>query len=487
MSVTVNSRPDDFSSAYTPVEYDFSSTFAGRNGTFSAVEEDANGKAIFIVAGFGRARNTKVDGVLTITNSDNYDGEWTVIDSANGGRVTVDLDYVGTDSGNASYTRLNMHMICDLYIDGNFIVRKTRYPDLNDRFVFNFDREIQINLGNDLAPLTLGSATAVVSAPSSASIYVKYVESEDIITDGVAVQTLNLGADGELTNDSAQSRTIINSTVPYLEWQLGSTKNTIISKDTDLTDFVTDASSSARFLTNSPKTISIGADDSYQLSAIIDYDSGITYRRKVTWYDSAGTPTSVGTAFSPGADGVWAIPCGTRDLSLAQLPANAVKYDVSISNTSTSITEIITFVIDSKCHGSKTRFVWLNPRGGYDAYNFYSPRKLNSSVQKKSYQAARTYPVVVGNREESIIDVNSKDVLTVSTNKVTTEVAEWLQELLESPEVYIELDSDNALHDTRVPVTLVNKTRAISNSYDTLHNVSLRYRFGFDKVQIRAS
>ena len=494
MAVTVISRPDDFGSAYVPAEYTFSSTYAGQSSTISNIFQE-NGITTVVVNLATPKQLIRANGKITLSNTTSglYDGEWTVLFRAGrDGSVQIDAPFVGNVSGgNMSYTRLNAHMICDLYIDGSFAVRKRRFPNTSDQFVFDFHKEVQTNLGNSMKPMTLGTNTPAVNSEGSASIYVRYADVEDKITNGVAEQFIALDTSlnpDDLFNDVANPRTLINATVPFLEWELGSIRSEIINKDTDLSSFIIDTGTN-RFLTNSPKTIKIGTDDSYQLDFIVGDHAAHTYRRRVRAYDSTGAQSGSDSyqVISAGSDSVWSVPCGTRELPLSNVPADATSYDVAITATTTVISELITFNIDSKCHGSDTRFVWLNPRGGYDAYTFHSPRKLNSQVKKKSYKPARVYPVVVDNAEEAILDVNARDSISTGTNKVTKAVAEWLQELIESPQVFIELGSSNALHDTRVAVTLVNRTRAIADSYNGVFNVNISYRFAFEKKGIRSN
>ena len=494
MSVTVVSRPSNFASVYVPVEYEFSSTFAGVTGAVSYFQDDGNGKLEIVYSGIFQPRvNLHVGGIVTITNNDDYNGEYLVIQKDSSARLTLDTPYISDSfGGNMSFSMANINMVCDLYVGGSFVVRKFRFPNVSDNFVFDFSKELQIELGNNMSPLEMGSDTVLPSTESYGLVYVKYAEVHDELIDGIATPTFTLDeaqSPPDLFDDSANSITVINSTVPYIEWTLGSIKNEIINKDVGLSAF-TPNSLSKRFLTNSPKTILIGRDESYQLNAIVDFDVAIGYKVKIATYDSTGTlDTTYTTTFVPGTDAVWAIPAGGRDFATGVIDSNIFSYEISIIDSLDSnaeISETITFNIDTVCHGSSTRFVWLNPRGGYDAFTFTSPRKLNSSVSKTTFNPSRSYPVVVGAREEATTNVFASDSITTSTNKVTAEVAEWLQELLESPQVFIELSSDNALHNKRVPVTLINKTRSIANNFDGLFNVSIRYKFAFDKIGLRA-
>lgn len=496
MSVTVVSRPDDFSSAYIPLEYTFSSTYAGRNGVLESVSfNDNTGLTVFAISGTSTSGSVFVPGgIITVTNSPNglYDGEHVVVKAFSSGLIRVETDFLGNSiGGNASYSRLNATVVCDLYIDDSFVIRKERFANNNDQFVFDFRREIQPNIGNDLKPLALSTNTVAVSPESSKSVYVKYADSFNEDIEGSFIPSSSLPTFTDLiVDDSANAITVINSTVPFLEWELGSVRGQLMSISTGLSDFVVDTIAPTRFLTNSPKTIPIGRNDSYQLSFVLDYDGAKSYRRTITAYNSIGVQVGVANkTISVGADSVLESSCGTRDIGAGTIPATTSYYEVKIKDVAGGggdISEVITFEINDKCNGTETRFVWLNPRGGYDAFTFTSPRKLSSSVSKLSYSKSRAYPVDISDREESIIDVSAKDTITTGTNKVTKEIAEWLQELLESPQVFIELAEGNVLHETRIPVTLINKTRSIADSYNGLFNVRLRYTFGFSKPQIRA-
>ena len=491
MAATIVSRPNDFSSAYNPVEYLFSSDIAGQSGTFSSVElHKAFNVAMFILSeGTSNPDIILSGGILTITGSELYDGEHVVIESLSWGKIIVESEFLGIDSGGHSYTRLNASMVCDLYIDGSFVVRKSRFPNLNDQFLFDFSKEIQPSIGNDMKPLTLGSDLIQPNSESSSSVYVEYAEVYDT---SIGVPTFILdetATPNTLFSDSANAVTIINAIVPHLEWVLGSVKGELKSVDTDLTNFILTAltSQSFRFLTNSPTSIRIGAADSYQLSFIIDNDLGGSFTRQVVAFSATGsTLATTNTAITITGDSVMDMAVGTRDLSLSILPSGTARYRVDILESAGNRVESFTFNVNSKCYSAQTRFVWLNPRGGYDAYTFNSPRKLNSSVSKGTYSNARVHPVVISDRQESITSVIAKDSITTSTDKVDKETAEWLQGLLESPQVFIELPEGNALHGDRIPVTLINKTRSICDSYNGMFNVSLRYKFAFEKNALRA-
>ena len=434
---TVTSRPGDYSSAYTPLEYTFIDPRAGATASAFTFIEDITGK---VAIGFnnislpGTTSNSSitwfpVGSKVVVSNSDLYDGEYFVTESSSQGRVVIDTPYIGDDTtGDIVVFWDNVQIIADLYIDGNFTSRKRRFPDGDGIFTVNFEKEVQSELGVGLSPkdISVAGHNRVKVDENTASISIRF-----------AVQTSNNGvidlSPDTLFDDSANTSIIVNAVVPYVEWKVGTTRGELESVTTDLSDFKVDSGGvvqttdySFRFLTNSPKTITIGSNDSYELYLLIERDSPrIQMALDIKFYDETGALILTHTPGStnPSQDGVWGYNVGLRNMitgfpSDAATMASAHYYDVKWTNNLGSpsdldVTETIRFNVDKKCYGSETRFKWLNPRGGYDSFTFKSPRKLKSSVSKETYEPSRVHPVVIGNRERSILDVQAKDVLTV--------------------------------------------------------------------------
>lgn len=490
MAVSQVSIPESLISAYLPIVYKFTSSFSDLEGGFTNAFPGDDNKVILVVTGLGNlSRNIKPDGTITITNSGLYDGEHVVIQRESNGSLSIDTEFIGGDAGNVSYSRLNARMICNLFIDGSFVVQQTRFSNLDGEFEFEFGREVQIHLGNGLEPLSINSTVKGprLSEESTATIYVEYTDVEDVIVGGVITSDIpSVGSIGTKTSDIV----VVNSTVPYLEWASGGVFGEIKSISTDLSEFAIGAvSGTNRFLTNSPKNITIGSSDFYQLAIMIDYDANVNYRLMITRYNAAGSQIGFAKSTFTGlnSDSVWFSRVGPR---IGSFLNGISSYDVvviDLDNNDAELSETITFTIDDNCHQSKTRFVWLNPRGGYDAFNFYAPRSTSNNVVKDSFIKNRTYPVVIGSTEKPIINVSNNSVISVKTSKISTEEAEWLNELIESPEVFIELPESNPLHDKLIPVNILDGTFKGANSYDSTHVVSVRYSLGFEKIHLRAN
>lgn len=515
---TVQSRPNNYASAYTPLEYTFTSIKAGIEASAYTFIEDGDGAGDGKVAiginvstigltfpGGETSSSTllhmPVGAKAIISNTNLYDGEYFIIESSTNGRITIDTPYIGNDTnGNITVFWDNVQVVADMYIDGSFLSRKRRFPDVDGIFTVNFEKEVQSELGVGLRPKDItgtGYDTSKVNE-NMANIRIHYLVQTS--NDGVFETFPN--SDGSLFTDTI-SKNVVNAVVPYAQWKLGTTRGELENVSTDLTDFKIDTDDIAqvadldiRFLTNSPKTITIGQDDSYELSFLIEQGSFLSQRIEVVFYDESGSvllthnpPSNDSTS---NTDGVFSFHAGLRDIT-PQYPGQSTAmllahyYEVRLINGAYDLTETIRFNVDKKCYGSETRFKWLNPRGGYDSYTFKSPRKLKSSVSKETYEPARVHPVSLGNRERSILDVDARDVVTVSTNKINREEVEWLQELLESPDVYLELPVGTTSGDSFIPVEIVNKSRNVSDSFNSLHSMGLSYIYSYKKTIIRAN
>ena len=496
MSASIVSRPTDFGSAYVPVEYTFSSSFAGINATHFSVRAhptDATLSRVTIVVPDPIFIGDLVS--ITDTPSAEMDGEFTIVavslnHTQSQGDIDINTPYLGTETnisvGTVVISSPNIRMISDLYVDGSFVDRKMRFKDINDQFVFDWSEILQVELGNGLEPLTLSSDVKTTVGEAAGLIHVTYAEKRDLDVDGINTPTLVLDTTQtppDLFSDSANTRLIINGVVPYLEFTLGSTRSEIRNTDSNLdTSFkATTSTTDTRFLTNSPSTIRIGSSESYQLQLAIE-PSAETWARKVTAYDSTGaTLATTSDTITTSASAVYGFTCGTGDLDSTRLPSTTTSYDVEVTSDSVTRSEVFTFEIDAKCYSSSTRFVWLNPRGGYDAYTFNSQSRLNSKVIKKTFKKDKVFPKVIGDRQLTTSDVESRDRLLTGTHWVTQEVAEWMVELIESPEVFVEY-SDN-----RVPVHLENQSTAIGGTQRGLTRINVKYRHSVDKTGLRGS
>lgn len=500
--VTVFSQPDDYASVYGELKYELQVPGTGSGSIGSVLGGGRGFKMSFIVT--PAISDDSVGSEFNVLNTSLYNGVWEVesvtqLGDSSRVYITEGGAFLGNDTGNYEFEALNQRVIAQLWVGGSFFIEKTRYINNDNLYVFDFAKEMQVFLGNELEPLGFTDTALVSNSENFDTMSIKTAIVTDEIIGGVLTEVPQL--DGGDLYDSGTDIIVINSTVPQVEWVAGSTRGEILSTG-DLSTFVMgDDDNTKRFLTPSEPNQIIGSDEALELGFIIDNPviSGPNegYEIVLSTFDSSGSAiveTIIrGSGINGGgpsrlSSGVWRFNAGPRSYDATVMPSNTATYTIYLRDKTTLAvqSETLTFTIDDKCSRTRTRFCWLNERGGYDSYTFKSPRRLGSKVKKDSHEKNRDYSKGIASRQDVITNVFAEDNMSTSTNKVVRSTAEWLQGLLESPEVWIELDDSNALHSTRIPVTLNNKSRTISDTYNGMFNINVRYKFGWVKDVIRA-
>ena len=155
------------------------------------------------------------------------------------------------------------------------------------------------------------------------------------------------------------------------------------------------------------------------------------------------------------------------------IPANSIRY-FAISapyNPATSFTlGTDTIVIPStevSCNYDRVNFVFINNYGVWDSYGFNLPQQHTTSIRRQSI----TTPFVdyssgisqydESRRGKSYYNTSYEDSYKVTTPYLSQEEAQWLTQLLESPEVYIQnkvSDSDASGRTGLTPIVLTNSS-----------------------------
>jgi hypothetical protein len=370
----------------------------------------------------------------------------------------------------------NFSVVVDLYIENSFIVRLRKKRNANDEFVFDVSNILQEYLGSDLNDLTETSHT--VADNLAKDFYIEYAEEYDEITNGINNLTLQ-----SFTDDSANTFTAVNSTVPYV-WLNDFSINSV---NYDLSDFYSSTSpnTSTRFLTNQPSTIEIGSDESYQLSFIQGtiIQGGVVIRddlkRRVITYDSSGSVIATTDTILIASSGseVVNVSCGTTNLG-ATITAATVKYDVLIVFGTSVISETLTFNINSDCSKIDRRIEFVNKLGGLDAFTCKGKESKDMDIDKKVFKRSLNSSRVIPERSITTVSVNSKEVYALNTSIVSKEERDWLIEMIESPECYMVIDS------YRIPIQITDKF-GIEKLAEDSYNIQFEYEFAFDRITQR--
>lgn len=120
-----------------------------------------------------------------------------------------------------------------------------------------------------------------------------------------------------------------------------------------------------------------------------------------------------------------------------------------------------------QCSDEYTRFVFINKYGFWDYYNVYNPVRTTTALERETYNKTQ---IEYGPRSLFRTDYNgwrtgksqyflrSTDTYSIDTDYMDKQTANWLEELLESPEVFIQEGSNF------VPIVITNNTYDHNNS-----------------------
>ncbi len=252
-------------------------------------------------------------------------------------------------------------------------------------------------------------------------------------------------------------------------------RNEIEWLDFDYNDYMikANASTTKKFLTDSPRTIRIDTDQSYHLYFIaVERFAAYQYNIKAySGYNGTGSLLADGIvsnniAVADSWDKIYfRIPVGTYDIGnidptlytdtlLGSTPSTALNgaasYTIHLEdNTNAQISERFTFNVNQTCSKyNEVRVHWLNRLGGYDAFNFYMKSVHTTDIKKDKYDqqhhdwTGNAYTYDKQNRGTTDYNVALNKKLTVNTDYLTEDESVWLEDLATSPDIYIEENNE---------------------------------------------
>jgi len=118
----------------------------------------------------------------------------------------------------------------------------------------------------------------------------------------------------------------------------------------------------------------------------------------------------------------------------------------------------------SYCNNEKTRFAFINSFGAWDYYNVYMPTRRVTNIDRKIYEQDRinlndriaTYNV--SNRGETQYYTEYTDDFEITTDIIDSQESQWLREMFESTDVFIQSGSDF------IPINILNSQETIINN-----------------------
>ena len=195
----------------------------------------------------------------------------------------------------------------------------------------------------------------------------------------------------------------------------------------------------SQILSNMPSTMSMQSDDYGTISVYNDQGTYISQSFYSVSTSSAVYEVVEQKNYTTSGSYFNAVPIS------ASVPY-WVYVDVSIS--SSYGTETYRYEASDETHREKTRFAFVNKLGAWDYYNNYNPVRQAINVSREQYTAPRvdyssrlsTYDI----ERRGLNDYHNStdDIFTVDTDLLDKTTANWLEELIESPEVYIQRNGE---------------------------------------------
>ena len=334
--------------------------------------------------------------------------------------------------GSLSSSNAQFRYVTDIYESGSgdFITRIRTYPNLYGSGIIDVARELNDQLGYDLNWKVSGSIAAINN-----------------------VNTFDLRFGEEYAPSISGSITLYTgSTSNYLQVFPG----TVYKNEGSYNFNTTAITTASNILSNTPEAVInpeveeyvfVGADD-YHTITVLDADASIG----INLYDTTGTFVSQSV--------VSADAFGTIGIGPANLTWNVDFTQMSritVSSLGTPNYSIWLPGYDKyPCSEEYTRFAFINEYGFWDYYNVYNPLRSSNQVDRSLYDKTfvRYEDSISGynisNRGTTQYRTEYNKSYIITTDYITKQISDWLTELFESPEVFIQTG------DNFIPINITN-------------------------------
>ncbi len=191
-----------------------------------------------------------------------------------------------------------------------------------------------------------------------------------------------------------------------------------------------------------------------------------------------GTPATGSLLFTRVAEDGTETPLITANLTaysneerfytLNILPGD-FSYPYGVRLTVVETGETILYPYDSNaCNYDRVNFSFINNYGFWDSYGISLPQRKNTTIDRREITkpfpnySGVTAPYDYTRRGKELFNTNLTDNISITTPWLTQEEAEWLTQLIESPEVYVQTtpkginSQDEAANAVMVPIVITN-------------------------------
>jgi len=135
------------------------------------------------------------------------------------------------------------------------------------------------------------------------------------------------------------------------------------------------------------------------------------------------------------------------------------------------------------CNDEKTRFAFVNSFGVWDYYNVYMPTRRNTSIDRKIYSQEqinlndRIAQYNVSKRGDKQYYTEYTDSFEITTDTLDSRESQWLREMFESNDVYIQSGSNF------IPIIITNRQEQINNNKYRNKNFRYTIRYQFSNLR----
>ena len=165
-------------------------------------------------------------------------------------------------------------------------------------------------------------------------------------------------------------------------------------------------------------------------------------------------------------EGITSIPIGGKNNGATDWE----KLVVDVKFTGGKGTQTYTYLNYVGPCREKVRFAWINRLGGWDYYNVYNPVRRSSDIKREivveprvDYSGA-TSTYDINRRGENQYFSSYKDSFEINTGFIDRTEAQWLEELIESPTVYMQRYNGVTDDGEFVPVIIRNSSYRANTS-----------------------
>jgi len=389
-----------------------------------------------------------------------------------------DMMFVVTSSNNG---QTNFNYIADVYI-GSDVIRLTApaHPTYGSG-VFNVGRIVESYVGSDCI-INESPSGFIQNENSYKSYYVKFGESYG--TSGTIYANINTTPTKYVWNGVLDF--VANQSFQYGTYVLDESSNTL---NTTIEQNVEATHNAWQYIIANDVT-------ALKYAVVKSYDTNNALLKTVAVENSFQTSGTIGHHF-------MRFTCGKPQLnnlvppfaygSQPIIPSTATKYTVKFADTSggTGSYDSSTYtynIVDADCNYQTYRLHFLNELGAFESYNFTKLSRKSNEINRSEYKgisgaltSASAFGYSKSDRLRKTSFTSTSEMIKLKSDWLSDAESLWLQQLITSPEIYID-DATNGL----IAVTCkASKMDTKTRLNDKLFNLELDIELSYNRYRQR--